>query len=529
MIRLKLCVLWGLLVCAAGLLTTLNGCGGGSSAGSNGSNGSNPPPLTPIQHILVVFQENRTPDNLFGSNPSFEPGADIVNANDPKITCHGTPVQLTSAPLASCIDPGHGHASFVATCNLDPTTQVCKMDGACDVGGVSEKCSKNPKDAPYRFVDNSTGTVQPYFDIATWYGFANRMFQTNQGPSFPAHQFIISGTSAPVFYPKKYYDWFMAENPPGIQGQQDTGCTAPADQYVKMIDPGGSEGSCNRQDGQHCQYPCFDHPTLTDQIDASGQLSWRYYAPSAGITWNAPTAISHICQPNAQKTACEGADWTQHDVLNPKQVLTDLGANPNSPQCNLASVSWVIPDGKYSDHGQSNDGTGPAWVASIVNAVGQDPNHCGYWSNTVILITWDDWGGWYDHVAPFSTKGYPNGGGNGQQYVYGFRIPLLVVSAYSPVAGNPGYVSNHTHDFGSILAFIEHVFGLHEVNYQYAYPYADHFAPELTEGEPYALADFFNFNQPAHQFHAISAAHVAADFLNDTRPPVDPDDDADEP
>jgi len=521
--RLRLSVLWGVLLGLAALLASLNGCGGGSSSSSP----TPPSGPTPIQHIVVVFQENRSPDNLFGSNPSFEPGVDIVSPNDAKITCHGTPVSLTSVPMKSCYDVGHGHGNFVNTCDLDPNTHTCKMDGACTVN-VFNSCQQKPTNPAYRFVDNSTGTVQPYFDIATWYGFANRMFQTNQGPSFPAHQFIISGTSAPVFYPNHFFDWFVSENAPGIPAQDNTGCTAPVGQYVQVIDPSGSEGTCTAQDGQHCQFPCFDHPTLTDQIDASGgKLTWRYYAPSAGISWNSPTAISHICQPSADRTHCEGSSWNQNVVLDPKQVLTDLGANPSNPQCNLANISWVIPDGKYSDHAQATDGTGPSWVASIVNALGQDPNHCGYWPNTVILITWDDWGGWYDHVPPFSPAGYPNGGGNGKQYVYGFRVPLLVVSAYSPSAGNPGYVSNHNHDFGSILSFMEYVFGLREVNYQFNYPYADHFAPELSEGEPYALADFFNFNQQPRQFHAITAAHDATHFLNDTSPPTDPDDDDD--
>ena len=85
---------------------------------------------------------------------------------------------------------------------------------------------------------------------------------------------------------------------------------------------------------------------------------------------------------------------------------------------------------------------GPSWVASIVNAIGQSQ----YWDNTVILITWDDWGGWYDHVAPNIYNSYE----------YGFRVPLIVVSPFA----RQGYVSHVTHDFGSILHFIEEVYNL---------------------------------------------------------------------
>ena len=90
-------------------------------------------------------------------------------------------------------------------------------------------------------------------------------------------------------------------------------------------------------------------------------------------------------------------------------------------------------------------GTGPSWSAAIVNSVGgyDNNNHqlatnCGDRANTVVLIIWDDWGGWYDHVLPWRCNhagvcsGYPGGlDGGASDYVYGFRVPLLVVSAYA--------------------------------------------------------------------------------------------------
>jgi phospholipase C len=98
------------------------------------------------------------------------------------------------------------------------------------------------------------------------------------------------------------------------------------------------------------------------------------------------------------------------------------------------------------------DGSGPGWVASLVNALGTNPACPGtgeeYWKDTAIFITWDDWGGWYDHVKPF-RQGQPNGWGDG--FTYGFRVPLLVVSAYTPA----GFVDNSDHDSGSLLKFVE--------------------------------------------------------------------------
>jgi hypothetical protein len=102
----------------------------------------------------------------------------------------------------------------------------------------------------------------------------------------------------------------------------------------------------------------------------------------------APTAINHICGP--VKGVCRGPDW-KNVVANPPQLLTDIAHGT------LAQVSWVVPAGSYSDHPTSGSG-GPAWVASIVDAVGQSP----YWTDTAILVTWDDWGGWYDHVSPLT-------------------------------------------------------------------------------------------------------------------------------
>jgi len=157
-------------------------------------------------------------------------------------------------------------------------------------------------------------------------------------------------------------------------------------------------------------------------------------------------------------------------------------------------VSWVIPTGQESDHADINDGSGPSWVSSIVNAVGAG----SYWNDTAIFVTWDDWGGWYDHVPPSAII---------NSYEYGFRVPLIVVSAYA----KPAYVSHVNHDFGSILKFIEVTYDLPSLGY------ADSLADNLY--------DCFNFTQKPLIFRKIDAPLGPEYFLNDTRPPTDPDDD----
>jgi phospholipase C len=270
-------------------------------------------------------------------------------------------------------------------------------------------------------------------------------------------------------------------------GKSIAGCIATAGTTVALINPLGVESSS--------QYPCFEHQTLSDLLEAAN-ISWRYYAPSAGSIWTAPDAINHICQPQTVNNTltCTGPDWINNVSIPEWNVLEDI-ANGQ-----LQQVSWIIPDGAQSDHAESNDGTGPSWVASIVNAIGNSQ----YWANTAIIITWDDWGGWYDHVAP---KVIDDGVSWGSGYVYGFRVPLIVVSPYAKAA----YTSHVTHDFGSILKFIETTYNLPSLGY------ADAQADDLS--------DCFNLAQKPITFQPISAPLGADYFINNKRPHIDPDDD----
>ena len=441
-----------------------------------------------FQHVVVIVQENRNPDNLFGSNPSFEAGVDIATSG---INSKGQQIPLGPVPLASCYDLGHVHSLFLKQYDGG------KMDGADKVKVLINPGCQVPENPQFKYVDNSTEQIQPYFDIATQYGWANRMFQTNQGGSYPAHQFVFSGTSAPT----TNSDLFAAENPIKSPGAP-TGCIAATGQTVTMIDPTGKEG--------YAQYPCFEHPTLSDLLEdaQSGPIDWRYYTLSPGSIWTAPNSIQHICEPQIVngELVCAGPDWIEHVIIPQTTILTD------TKNCNLPPVSWVMPGGADSDHAGSNKGTGPAWVASIVNAIGL--SKCGYWQNTAIFITWDDWGGWYEHVPPYSI-GQQNGWG--VSYTYGFRVPLLVVSAYTPA----GYVDNSNYDFGSFLRFIETVFG----------PPGDPLGPigpgDYADSYANDLSAFFTLNTP-RPFKKIQAKYDADYFLQRTTPDTDPDDDVDD-
>jgi phospholipase C len=472
-----------LLAGTAAVLLSLNGCSGTSHA--NFQQGQH------IQHVVIIFQENRTPDNLFQDQTLIQRGADIAQSG--LTTTSSTPVQLqplglgTKSANPDNYDLEHSHTAF------EDMYDGGKMDGAnlipvaCDAGEVGCPPPVLPPNPQYMYVNPSD--VQPYFQLAETYTFADRMFQTNQGPSFPAHQFIISGTSAPA----TGSPFFASEN---VAPGTGVGCIAPPGNIVRLIDPSGNENKT--------QYPCFEHQTLTDLLDNKG-VSWRYYTPAASSIWTAPDAIQHICKPQTQngKLVCTGPDWVNNVSLSdpttgkggPAQIITDIN-NGQLPQ-----VSWVIPTGPESDHAGVNDGSGPSWVASVVNAIGKSQ----YWANTAIFITWDDWGGWFDHVPP--PQVLVNCAQWGCGYVYGFRVPLIVLSPFVKAQ----YISHVNHDFGSILKFIEETYGLPSLGY------ADAAADDF--------ADCFNFSQTPLQFQTINAPLSADFFLNDHRPPLDPDDD----
>ena len=457
------------------LALALAGCGGGGggSSGPPGPPASAPtstpvPTATPvpgatptpgptpsgkIQHVVIIFQENRSTDNLFHGLP----GADVANSG---LNSQGQTIALQAIPLANTYDLDHSHTGFVRMYDNG------KMDGADRVStGCGTGCPyANPQ---YGYVPQNQ--VQPYFTMAQQYTFGDRMFQTNQGPSYPAHQYIFGGTSIPSVGSPNY----VSENPKPPGGGNDTGsndsCTAVAGSYVEVIDPSGNQNAT--------VYPCFERQTLGDLLDAKG-ISWRYYAPNTGGIWTAPNSIQHLRF---------GSDW--NNVIVPEtNVLSDIASGK------LAQVAWVIPSGQASDHALSNNGTGPAWVASVVNAIGNSQ----YWNNTAIFITWDDWGGWYDHVAPPQIY---------NQYELGFRVPLIVVSPYA----KPGYVSHVVHEFGSILKFTESVFGLGSLGY--------------TDVRADDMMDCFNFAQTPLTFRTIQSQMRAADFVHRTWKPAAPDDD----
>ncbi len=190
---------------------------------------------------------------------------------------------------------------------------------------------------------------------------------------------------------------------------------------------------------------------------------------------------------DAIKAVRDGSEWNDGHIASQKKIFTDLSRG------HLQEVSWVIPDQNDSDHPGDSSDTGPSWVASVVNAIGES----SAWNSTAIVILWDDWGGLYDNYAP-PQKGY---GG------LGFRVPAIIVSPYAKA----GTISTTQYEFGSVLKYIEENFGLKSL--------------KRTDSRATSIVDCFNYSQPPIAFQPIKAKYSRAHFLHEKPSylPVDTD------
>jgi phospholipase C len=369
-------------VCASGVVGYALGCSIASisSTATPPVVSTGPASTTPIQHIVVIMQENRTFDNLFNGFP----GADTVQTGMYK----GVTVPLVPTPLGGGPDLGHSHPGWWREWD----------------GGRMDDFSDGATMLAYSYVKPTEAV--PYWTLAKNFTLGDRMFQSNTGPSFAAHQYMIAGQSAGA-----------SENPTG----NVWGCGAAPDSRTLLVGPNGTD--------LPGVFPCFDYQTMGDLLDAKG-VSWKYYAPSstsdAFFILSAYQAIRHIFF---------GPDWNNNVISPETKVLTDISSGQ------LAQVTWVVPSFNNSDH-PGAPAQGPDWVASIVNAIGASK----YWNSTAIFIARDDWGGWYDHVPPPQVD---NMG-------LGFRVPVIVVSPYA----KQGYVSHVTHESSGFLTFTEKNWGL---------------------------------------------------------------------
>lgn len=391
-----------------------------------------------IKHVVVIIQENRSFDNFFKDFP----GADTVDQG----ASPTGPIALHPVDLALPVDVDHQRKAFIQAYD----------DGRMDGWQQLNTLPRQDPDFPYAYVPREQ--LAPYWDMALEYTLADRMFQSNSGPSFPAHLYLIAGQSD-----------FTASNPNHRETTHFAwGCDSPFDARVSVINPGGEEVGG--------PYPCLNFQTIADVALPLG-VTWRYYAPGLqdlGNIWSAFDAIRHIRY---------SPYWA--NVISPEtQVLADARRG------DLPNITWIAPSAQNSDHPFPKENLpedisvegayGPEWVASIVNSIGKSP----LWRSTAIFVVWDDWGGWFDHVAPPQLD----------RMGLGPRVPFIVISPWA----KRHYVSHVQHEFGSILHFTELTFNLPSLH--------------TTDERADALRDCFDFEQRPTPFRAIPALREASFF-----------------
>ncbi|HZD18881.1 MAG TPA: alkaline phosphatase family protein, partial [Actinomycetota bacterium] len=252
--------------------------------------------------------------------------------------------------------------------------------------------------------------VPNYWHWAREYVLGDHVFASVLGPSHPNHLHFIAGA-----------DGGAIDNPEGIKVRRENGYL-----YKSWgIDAVGDEVFVFVED-QHGNLTKHgtrsDLPTVGEQLSAR-DIDWAYYAAEphqAGYIWSTYSAI-----PNVFETEL----WDRH-VRPVDRLLADIEAAA------LPAVSWVTPRFELSDHPPFSTYFAHDWVTAIVNGIMRSP----MWDETAIFLTWDEWGGLYDHVRP------PVVGGR----ELGFRVPMLVVSPYA----RRGYVDETVGDFSGPLRFI---------------------------------------------------------------------------
>ena len=413
-----------------------------------------------IQHVVIIVQENRSFNNLFYG---FR-GARTVKYG---YTSKGKKVKLLPISLDTSWDLDHNAQLFFAACNGTgsvPGTD-CRMNGfdkegvGCGTGTYPACPIKHPQ---YAYVPHSE--TKPYFAMAKQYVLADEMYSSNlDSASFVAHQYLISAQAASSMnYPN---------DPPPLSW----GCAGSRNNWIWTIGQ-------DRQLFYGKELPCFSLTSLGQEADAADD-TWAYYSTAIGY---ANSSIWSAYQAN--KNVYFGKDW-KLDVISPQTTFfSDVSAG------RLRQITWISPTCANSDHAACKSATGPGWVASLVNAIGESK----YWDSTAIFVTWDDYGGWYDPEPP----AYVDYDG------LGIRVPMLVISPYA----KKGLVSHVHYEFGSILRFAEDVFGL----------------PQMSASDTRATSpaeDCFDFNQTPRKFQQIPSALGIDYFIHQSPDPRPPDND----
>ncbi|MEO8476168.1 MAG: alkaline phosphatase family protein [Actinomycetota bacterium] len=337
----------------------------------------------PIKHVVFLIKENRTFDNLFGRFPGSNGTTTGMDNGVRRSLTRGT-------DQATLEDIPHCYECALAAWN----------GGAMDGFNQTEAADR------WAYTQLHKDQLPNYWAWARSNVLFDHVFASAQGPSFPNHLYTIAAQSGGVH-----------DNPrrkPGL-GSLTFGCDAPAEQLVEVVD---SEGVTKMVP------PCFDFLTEGDLLRRAG-IPWSYYAAQEdqkGYIWSAYSAIRRYRE--------HPKVWQQH-MFPVDRVIDDIRAGKLPP------VTWITPRFELSEHPEYNFCHGENWSTKVIDAIMRSP----MWKDTAIFLTWDDYGGFYDHVPPPQVD----------DFGFGIRVPMMVISPYAV----DGKVSHELGEFSSVLRFIE--------------------------------------------------------------------------
>ena len=413
--------------------STRSATGATGGTGSAGGGSEIVPGQTPIDHVVFIVKENRTFNNYFATYPGAEGATEggTIRCNQDGCT-DGPVVKLTPGPDVYPHDLTHCFRCGLVAINGG------KMNGFNHMNGVIPQSTNadlyGADRTNYSYLDRSG--VPNYWAYADRFVLADHFFTSMYGPTLPEHLYAVAAQSNFIVDNKSTTDhegsycddpteYATRFRPADVRQNQDEILA-----LERKITENG-DNTYNIGDYWGKVRLCFDIPVLPDELEAQG-ISWKYYA-NENAWMNVLQMIRHVRY---------GPMW--RNVQPPEDFVQDVERGQ------MPQVSWIIPPESYNEHPGEGKSTcaGENWTVHQVNTIMQSE----YWRSTVIVVVWDDFGGFYDPVPPpqFDVMGL------------GPRTPALIISPYTTRGENPGggTVDHTTYEFSSVLAFIEHLFGL---------------------------------------------------------------------
>ncbi len=387
-----------------------------------------------IEHVVFIVKENRSFDEYFGTYPGANGATSGKLSTGQVITLGHTP------------DPPK-HDMFHEWTQAHEDVDAGRMDWFDQEMQCSENGDLQCMTQLYQ------SDIPNYWAYAQSFALSDATFSGVESGSYPAHLELVSGSTQSTI-----------DNPQGPKKVQ-WGCDAVAGSNVPIMQSNFIVSAV---------FPCFDATTLGNLADTAG-VSWKAYTSLS-------TQTGYVYNPFRSFSTVYGTtDWTTK-VVSESDFVTDALAG------NLPALSWVTPPSIDTDHPPDSACVGENWTVDQINAVMQGPQ--SQWQNTVIFLTWDDFGGFYDHVPPPFRD----------QFGLGIRVPMIIISPWA----KPGVYHTEV-EFASVLRFMEETFALPNLggadtvanDFQDAFNYTQTALPPLVLSQrtcPAAPADAPPFN-----------------------------------